>query len=104
MDLKTGTIEMVSTGDGVTTCSFFEYPKNDKIIYASTHHYAKPCPPKPDFSRGYVWKLYESYDIFAPIWMALSLNRLPMKMVTTLKQLLLLMEVKLYIRQFLLVI
>ena len=27
MDLKTGTIEMVSTGDGVTTCSFFEYPK-----------------------------------------------------------------------------
>ena len=64
MDLKTGTIEMVSTGDGVTTCSFFEYPKNDKIIYASTHHFAKPCPPKPDFSRGYVWKLYESYDIF----------------------------------------
>jgi Periplasmic component of the Tol biopolymer transport system len=24
--LKTGTIEMVSTGDGVTTCSFFVYP------------------------------------------------------------------------------
>ncbi len=64
MDLKSGKISLVSTGDGVTTCSFFEYPKNEKIIYASTHHYDKPCPPKPDFSRGYVWKLYESYDIF----------------------------------------
>jgi Tol biopolymer transport system component len=39
MDLKTGKIDMVSTGDGVTTCAFFEYPKNEKIIYASTHHY-----------------------------------------------------------------
>ena len=65
MDLKTGKVDMVSTGDGVTTCAFFEYPKNEKIVYASTHHYDKKCPPKPDFSRGYVWKLYESYDIFS---------------------------------------
>ena len=65
MDLKSGEIEMVSTGDGVTTCAFFEYPKNEKILYASTHHYAKQCPPKPDFSKGYVWKLHESYDIFS---------------------------------------
>ena len=57
MDLKTGKVDMVSTGDGVTTCAFFEYPKNEKIVYASTHHYDKKCPPKPDFSRGYVWKL-----------------------------------------------
>ena len=27
MDLKTGKVDMVSTGDGVTTCAFFEYPK-----------------------------------------------------------------------------
>ena len=39
--------------------------KNEKIIYASTHHYDKKCPPKPDFSKGYVWKLHESYDIFS---------------------------------------
>ena len=25
---------------------------------------AKPCPPKPDFSRGYVWPVYDTYDIF----------------------------------------
>lgn len=65
MDLKTGKIEMVSTGNGVTTCAYFEYPKNENILYASTHHYNKECPPKPDFSKGYVWKLYESYDIFS---------------------------------------
>tara|TARA_B100001093_G_scaffold105066_1_gene97340 strand:- start:443 stop:1531 length:1089 start_codon:yes stop_codon:yes gene_type:complete len=65
MDLKSGEIEMVSTGDGVTTCAFFEYPKNEKILFASTHHYARQCPPKPDFSKGYVWKLHESYDIFS---------------------------------------
>ncbi len=32
MDLKTGKIDMVSTGDGVTTCSFFEYPKMKNYI------------------------------------------------------------------------
>ena len=24
----------------------------------------KKCPPPPDRSKGYVWKLYESFDIF----------------------------------------
>jgi hypothetical protein len=22
------------------------------------------CPPKPDFSMGYIWKLYPGFDIF----------------------------------------
>ena len=22
------------------------------------------CPPKPDFSRGYVWPVYDTYDIY----------------------------------------
>ena len=64
MELKSGDITLVSTGNGVTTCAYYEYPKNDKIIYASTHTDSKDCPPKPDYSRGYVWKLYEGYDIF----------------------------------------
>jgi len=64
MDIESGKTEMVSTGDGVTTCSYFEYPDCEKIVYASTHLGGKACPPKPDFSRGYVWKLYPDYDIF----------------------------------------
>ena len=64
MDIKSGEFELVSTGDGVTTCGYFQYPNNNKIVYASTHHDNKSCPPPPDFSRGYVWKLHAAYDIF----------------------------------------
>jgi len=64
MDIASGKTEMVSTGDGVTTCSYFNYPDCEKIIYASTHLGGKDCPPKPDFSQGYVWKLYPDFDIF----------------------------------------
>lgn len=64
MDIKTGKTQMVSTGSGVTTCSYFEYPSCDNIIYASTHLADSACPQKPDYSRGYVWKIYPNYDIF----------------------------------------
>lgn len=64
MDLKTKTMSLASTGYGVTTCSYFEYPDNEYFIYASTHEANEICPPKPDFSRGYVWKLYPGFDIF----------------------------------------
>ena len=64
MDIKTGNSEMVSTGDGTTTCSFFEYPETKNFIYASTHLGSRSCPEKPDYSRGYVWKLYPDFDIF----------------------------------------
>jgi TolB protein len=56
--------KMVSTGYGRTTCSYY-LPGDDKIIYASTHLNSKDCPPPPDFSKGYVWKLYDTYDIFS---------------------------------------
>jgi Tol biopolymer transport system component len=64
MDIDSGELEMVSTGGGVTTCSYFQYPTSEKIIYATTHLGSKQCPPKPDYSKGYVWKLYPDYDIF----------------------------------------
>jgi len=53
----------VSSGEGVTTCSFF-MPGDQQVIYASTHLGGKACPPKPDHSMGYVWPLYPDYDIF----------------------------------------
>lgn len=64
LDLVNGHVQLISTGDGVTTCSFFEYPSDGKIVYASTHHYGKECPSPPDFSRGYIWKLHPEFDIF----------------------------------------
>ncbi len=63
MNTKGSNVRMVSTGEGVTTCAFIA-PDNRSVIYASTHLGGAQCPPKPDYSRGYVWPLYESYDIF----------------------------------------
>jgi len=54
---------MISTGKGRTTCSYF-YPDGKKILYSSTHLGGADCPPKPDYSKGYVWAIYPSYDIF----------------------------------------
>jgi Tol biopolymer transport system component len=53
----------VSSGQGATTCAHF-LPGNQELIYASTHLGGEACPPKPDHSMGYVWALYDSYDIF----------------------------------------
>ena len=53
----------VSNGKGATTCSYF-MPGDQQIIYASTQLGGDACPPKPDHSLGYVWALYDTYDIF----------------------------------------
>jgi Tol biopolymer transport system component len=55
--------QRVSTGKGATTCSYF-LPGDQEIIYASTHLAGDACPPKADQSQGYVWAIYDSYDIF----------------------------------------
>lgn len=54
--------KLVSTGKGRTTCSFF-LPGDQKIIYASTHLADENCPTPPDFSRGYVWKVYNTFNL-----------------------------------------
>jgi Tol biopolymer transport system component len=56
-------VRMVSTGKGRTTCSYF-FPRGGRILYSSTHLADAKCPPPPDYSRGYVWAVYPSYDIF----------------------------------------
>lgn len=55
---------MVSTGDGVTTCPYFVYPEASGIVYSSTHLADSTCPPRPDYSRGYVWPVHPGYDLF----------------------------------------
>ncbi|MEJ7849451.1 MAG: hypothetical protein WKF92_15325 [Pyrinomonadaceae bacterium] len=64
MNIDGSNVKMVSTGTGRTTCSYF-YNGGKDILYGSTHLGSKECPPNPDFSKGYVWAIYPSYDIFA---------------------------------------
>ena len=65
--LKDGEIpQLVSTGLGRTTCSYF-LPGDSTIIYSSTHLGGKECPPAPkkeDHGGKYVWPVYDSFDIF----------------------------------------
>lgn len=56
-------VRMVSTGKGRTTCSYI-FPRRKRILYSSTHLGSPECPPPADYSRGYVWAIYPSYDIF----------------------------------------
>ncbi|MCC6536149.1 MAG: PD40 domain-containing protein [Bryobacterales bacterium] len=55
--------KMVSTGKGRTTCGYF-LKDNQHIVYGSTHEGGTACPPSADRSKGYVWAVYPSYDIF----------------------------------------
>ena len=63
MRLDGSNLRMVSTGGGRTTCGYFS-PGADAIVYASTHLGAAECPPAPSFELGYVWAIYDTYDIF----------------------------------------
>ena len=63
MNIDGSDVKMVSSGDGRTTCSYF-FPNGKRILYSSTHLGGKQCPPRPDFSQGYVWAVYDTFDIF----------------------------------------
>src|SRR6266496_2975591 len=63
MNIDGSDVRMVSTGEGRTTCAYF-FPNGRSILYSSTHLGAKRCPPRPDFSKGYVWAVYDTFDIF----------------------------------------
>src|SRR5437870_5460307 len=54
MNIDGSEVKIVSTGDGRTTCAYF-FPGDKRILYSSTHLGSKQCPPRPDFSKGYVW-------------------------------------------------
>src|SRR5579859_5136192 len=56
--------KLVSTGKGRTTCGYF-FPKGDRLLFSSTHEASAACPPRPDYSHGYVWPIYNSYQIYS---------------------------------------
>jgi Tol biopolymer transport system component len=55
-------LRLVSGGRGRTTCGYF-YDRDRRILYSSTVHLGDQCPPPPDYSRGYVWPVYD-FDIY----------------------------------------
>jgi Tol biopolymer transport system component len=63
MNVNGSDLKRVSTGAGRTTCGYF-YPAGTEIVFSSTHATSPECPPKPDFSRGYVWPIFAGYEIY----------------------------------------
>lgn len=64
-NMKFNKPDLISTGKGRTTCSYF-MPGDTTIIYSSTHLVNEDCPPVPPKRADgkYVWSIYDSFDIF----------------------------------------
>lgn len=63
MDVEGKNRTKISNGFGKTTCAYF-IPGTDQVIYASTQGADKNCPPPADYSKGYVWPIYDSHDLY----------------------------------------
>lgn len=55
-------LRRVSNGRGKTTCGYF-MNGDRRILFASSHAVDRECPPRPDPSKGYVWRL-DPFDIY----------------------------------------
>ena len=74
MNADGGNVRRVSNGTGKTTCGYF-FDRDRRIFFSSTHHADSSCPPRPDFSRGYVWRL-EPFEIYTATARGEDLRRL----------------------------
>ena len=63
MPASGGKPKQVSDGKGKTTCSYF-FPMGGRVLFSSTEGGGAECPARPDYSQGYVWPIYSSYDIY----------------------------------------
>ena len=55
-------IRRVSNGVGKTTCGYF-MSGDRSVLFASSAALEKDCPPRPDASKGYVWRL-DPFDLY----------------------------------------
>ncbi len=64
-NLKDNKPNLISTGKGRTTCSYF-MPGDTTIVFGSTHLGGDECPPLPEKREdgAYVWPIYADFDIF----------------------------------------
>jgi TolB protein len=63
MNTDGSNVRLESTGKGRTTCGYF-YPDGKHVLYSSTHADGDACPPRPDYSHGYVWAVYSAYQMY----------------------------------------
>jgi Tol biopolymer transport system component len=70
--------KLVSTGKGRTTCGYF-LKDGKHIVYASTHEANPACPKEPDRSKGYVWPVFDTYEIY----LATDKGRIQKKLTST---------------------
>jgi Tol biopolymer transport system component len=65
MDRDGKNVQRVSTGTGRTTCAYF-LPGDERVLFASTHATGEAPPEVPAFDRslGYVWPIFDEYDIY----------------------------------------
>jgi len=63
MNIDGSATKQVSNGEGRTTCAYY-FKGGKRIIYASTSSGGRDCPPEPDRSKGYVWPVYEDYELY----------------------------------------
>jgi Tol biopolymer transport system component len=62
MNVDGSSAHRVSNGKGKTTCGYF-MDGDRRIFYASSQAVDTACTPRPDPSKGYVWRL-DPYDIY----------------------------------------
>ena len=62
MNADGSNVRRISVGFGKTTCGYF-FAGDKRVFFASTHAIDTACPPRPDPSKGYVWRL-DPYDIY----------------------------------------
>jgi TolB protein len=75
LELASGATRRVSNGQGKTTCGYF-LDRGQRVLYASTHLASPECPPRPDYSRGYVWPMHAGFDLFSAAADGSDLRRL----------------------------
>ncbi len=63
MNIDGSVQKLVSNGKGVTTCAYF-LPGAKRILYSSTYASGDECIPRPDKSKGYVWGVWNAYDLY----------------------------------------
>lgn len=57
-------LHRISNGKGRTTCAFY-FPNHSRVLFSSTFATDEKCPAPPDMSKGYVWPIYDSYQMYS---------------------------------------
>ncbi|HXG70869.1 MAG TPA: hypothetical protein VNJ04_09700 [Gemmatimonadaceae bacterium] len=74
MNTDGSAVRRVSNGAGKTTCGYF-MDGDRRVLFGSSHAVQPECPPRPDPSKGYVWRL-DPFDIYVAAADGRGLSRL----------------------------